>query len=144
MRGHTCGPFVFHSSLLGAQVPSWCFFFFVLPIYVGQFLQLLLLRDLLPVFNEKNICKCTFVLFVEGGELHVLLLCHPDLSDWSVHKFLQSLIHGQSSLCKFATSPFFHPNWFITSFPLWIIPYTTKSWRVHNTPGHTARSWVEK
>ena len=81
-RVHPCGPSLPFRTLLGRRSQADAFFsnllgymeIFLIALIVQFFCQFLL------VFHENcSTCRCIFDVFVEGGELHILLLCHLDL-----------------------------------------------------------------
>ena len=68
-------------SLPGVQVSTWCFSSCPTLLRVYPSYSLGCTGVLLPVFSEKCFtCRCVFDVFMEGGELHILLLCHLYLS----------------------------------------------------------------
>ena len=67
------------SHLPGAQVLTWCFSSH--PTWLCVYFFIIVLVAYVR-FCQFPVCfpyKCIFDVFVGTGELHVLLLCHPDL-----------------------------------------------------------------
>lgn len=81
-RVHLCGPSPAYSYLSGAEILTWSLLISVPPSYKEIF-QLWYYRSSSPHFqldlhDNCFTCSCMLEVFVERGELHVLLFHHLD------------------------------------------------------------------